>query len=131
MTAGGPLIRTLSDHTGAINVAVLTPDGSKLISGSDDRTLKVWDVDASKKRGALLHTLEGYSDWVRALVLTPDGKRAISGSDDHTLEIWGVETGQLLATFTADWPITTLIVSPSGETIVAGDQGAGAYVAAD
>ena len=61
--------------TGVMAVAV-TPDGRRAVSGSDDRTLKVWDLE----QGALLATLEGHGDWVRAVAVTPDGRRAVSGS---------------------------------------------------
>ena len=72
----------------------VTPDGRRAVSGSDDRTLKVWDLE----QGALLSTLEGHGDGVWAVAVTPDGRRAVSGSDDRTLKVWDLEQGALLAT---------------------------------
>ena len=72
----------------------MTPDGRRAVSGSDDRTLKVWDLE----QGALLATLEGHGDGVWAVAVTPDGRRAVSGSDDRTLKVWDLEQGALLAT---------------------------------
>ena len=72
----------------------VTPDGRRAVSGSADRTLKVWDLE----QGALLATLEGHGAGVRAVAVTPDGRRAVSGSYDRTLKVWDLEQGALLAT---------------------------------
>ena len=52
----------------------MTPDGKRAVSGSDDKTLKVWDLESGRE----LRTLEGHADWVKAVAVTPDGKRAVS-----------------------------------------------------
>ncbi len=57
----------------------MTPDGRRAVSGSDDNTLKVWDLE----RGAELATLEGHGGGVNAVAVTPDGRRAVSGSRQH------------------------------------------------
>ena len=69
-----------------VNAVAVTPDGKKAISGSDDSTLKVWDIEIGKE----LRTLRGHTSWVTAVALTSDGK-AISGSWDKTLKVWDVE----------------------------------------
>ena len=65
----------------------VTPDGRRAVSGSDDETLKVWDLE----QGAVLTTLEGHGAGVMAVAVTPDGRRAVSGSYDHTLKVWDLE----------------------------------------
>jgi WD40 repeat protein len=82
----------LSMLQGPVFAVAMTPDGRRLVSGSDC-TLKVWDLE----QGTLLSTLEGHGDLVRA-VLTADGRRAVSGSDDRTLKVWDLERGRLLST---------------------------------
>ena len=72
----------------------VTPDGRRAVSGSEDPTLKVWDLE----QGALLATLKGHGDGVWAVAVTPDGRRAVSGSADRTLKVWDLEQGALLAT---------------------------------
>ncbi len=87
-------MRTLKGHGDGVRAVAVTPDGRRAVSGSDDRTLKVWDLE----QGALLATLEGHGDGVMAVAVTPDGRRAVSGSNDRTLKVWDLEQGPLLAT---------------------------------
>ncbi len=77
---GGPLIRTLSGHSGSVNAVAVTPDGTRAISASDDQTCKVWDLTTGQE----LQTLSGHSDSVEAVAVTPDGTRGISASRDET-----------------------------------------------
>jgi hypothetical protein len=67
---GGPLLRTLEGHTSFVNAVAVTPDGRHVVSGSNDTTLKVWDLES----GEVLRTMEGHSDTVEAVAITPDGR---------------------------------------------------------
>ena len=66
----------------------------KIISGSVDRTIKIWDANT----GICLQTLKGHSDGVTSVAFSPDGTRIISGSYDKTIKIWDANTGQCLET---------------------------------
>jgi WD40 repeat protein len=74
-------------------VAVLG-DGRCALSGSCDKTLRLWDLQT----GETLRTLKGHTHWVSAMVVLGDGRRALSGSDDNTLRLWDLETGETLRT---------------------------------
>jgi WD40 repeat protein len=113
----GREIRTLEGHAGRVRAVALTPDGRRAVSGSDDKTLKVWDLESSRE----IRTLEGHAGKVRAVALTPDGQRAVSGSDDNTLKVWDLESGSLIASFAGDSFMLSCAVAPDGLTIVAGD----------
>jgi WD40 repeat protein len=89
--ATGQVVRTLEGHLGSVWSAVFSPKGSKLASGSDDRTIRVWDVAT----GQVERTLEGHLSWVRSVVFSPDGSKLASGSDDCTIRVWDVATGQV------------------------------------
>ena len=54
----------------------VSPDGRRAVSGSDDKTLRVWDLET----GQCLRTLEGHRDGVSSVSVSPDGRRAVSGS---------------------------------------------------
>ena len=87
---GGELIRTLEGHADWVTAVAMSGDGTRAVSGSDDKTLKVWDLAT----GELLRTLEGHTDAVTAVAVSGDGTRAVSGSDDKTLKVWDLATGQ-------------------------------------
>jgi WD40 repeat protein len=91
---GGPLLRTLEGHTGRVSALAITPDGGRAISGSWDKTLRVWDLNS----GRTLRTLKGHTHRVTAVTITPDGRRAVSGSGNETLRVWDLETGTTLHT---------------------------------
>ena len=67
-------------------------DGSRIVSGSGDKTLKVWDAATGK---AVL-TLEGHSGAVMSVSWNADGSRIVSGSFDKTLKVWDAVTGEAL-----------------------------------
>ena len=72
--------------------------------------------------GQLLRTLSGHSDSVNAVAVTGDGKQAISASIDNTLKVWDLETGEVIASFTGEYPLSCCAVAPDGVTIVADGQ---------
>jgi WD40 repeat protein len=70
----------------------VSPDGRTIVSGSADRTVKVWEAES----GRLLRSLEGHTDSVRAVAVSPDGRTIVSGSWDNTVKVWEAESGRLL-----------------------------------
>ena len=116
--ASGRELRTLKGHSDHVTGVVVTPDGQRLVSASSDQTLKVWELG-----GHELRTLSGHSGPVRAVAVTPNGQCAVSASDDRTVKVWDLETGEVLATFTGDWPAHCCAFSDALNLIVAGDAG--------
>src|SRR5215470_5118458 len=82
-------------HVDWICTVGFNPDGRILASGSDDQTIRLWEVSS----GELLQTLSGHTHWVRSVVFSPDGKFLASGSFDQTIRLWEVSSGKLLASF--------------------------------
>lgn len=76
-------MKTLKGHQNKI--FALQAVGNKIVTGSQDRTVKLWDVDA----GRCLNTLSGHKDGVRCVQFDDD--KIISGSDDGTCIVWAVE----------------------------------------
>jgi WD40 repeat protein len=116
-TPDGNLLRTLTGHDDPVNAVAITPDGQKAVSGSGDKTLKVWELNTGKQ----LFTLTGHDDWVNAVAITPDGQKAVSGSWDKTLKVWELNTGKQLFTLTGhdDW-VNAVAITPDGQKAVSG-----------
>ncbi len=91
-------IRRLEGHTDAVEAVTWSPDGSKLASGGDDNTIRIWNASS----GETLFTLHGHNNTITALAWSPDGKKLASTSDDKTLRVWNPENGEPLATLTGD-----------------------------
>jgi hypothetical protein len=75
-----------------VYAAVFSPDGKRILSCSEDRTLRLWDTETGKE----LKRLEGHSAPVMDVVFSPDGKRALSAGADMTVRLWDLESGKEL-----------------------------------
>jgi len=109
------LLRTLSGHTNLVLIAI-SPDGQTLISGSRDKTAKIWKLST----GSLIGTLFRHSDWVLSIGFSPDGQTLFSGSKDKTIEVLSLRAinklkGRLNQVNTCSSP-ATLAVRTSQET---------------
>ncbi len=111
-----------------INSVTYSPDGTKIISGSDDGTLKVWDAQTGNQLMALDHTYletNGFeSDDVNSITYSPDGSHiaSLAGwngfSSSTVIIIWNAQTGQKLMTLKSDHPYyNQLAYSPDGTTL--------------
>jgi WD40 repeat protein len=96
---------TLAEHTEAVTSACLSADGRLALSGSADRTLKIWQTD----EGRCLHTLEGDMGGITSTALSGDGHFALSGSTDAALKLWDVRTGDCLRSCREDLDVLTSV----------------------
>jgi WD40 repeat protein len=88
------LVADLHGHNGGVSSVSWNVDGSKIASGSDDTTIKIWDA----LTGEVLNTLEGHSGYVYSLSWNVDGSKIASASWDKTIKIWDAVTGEVLST---------------------------------
>ncbi len=79
------------EYIPAVKSVAFSPDGKTLASGSQDKTIKLWDVAGGKN----IATLRGHSDDVESVAFSPDGKTLASASDDKTIKLWAVATAAL------------------------------------
>ena len=105
----------------AASAMAVSPDGRRIVSGSDDRTLRIWDADTGQPIGQPLTGHNGVT--CDCVAFSPDGRRIVSGSD-HTLQIWDADTGQPIGqplTGHTD-SVTGVAFSPDARRIVSGSR---------
>lgn len=96
---------------------VFDSKGQRLVSASEDGTVRVWDAAS----GEPVETLEGHEDAVRAIALSPDDRLAASGTRGGSVWIWDLAQGRKLAELGGSHrPITSLCFHPGGERVVSG-----------
>ena len=110
---------TLAGHTAGVESVAFSPDGARIASGSDDKTIQLWDA---KTGAAIGQPLRGHTNWVRSVAFSPDGARIASGSDDKTIRLWDAKTGATIGKplqgHTA--PVYSVAFSPDGARIASG-----------
>jgi WD40 repeat protein len=107
-------------HSRGINSAHYSGDGKKILSASNDKTIKEWDVES----GQCLKTFTDHEDHVTSAYYSGDGKKILSSSEDKTIKEWDVESGQCLKTFTGhDWGVTSALYSSDGKKILSASIG--------
>ena len=105
-------------HGNDVNSVAFSPDGLTLVSGSDDKTIRLWDVATGHQKQILTR---GHRGDVNSVAFSPDGTTLASGSDDNTIRLWDANTGTYKATLvghTGD--VNSVAFSPNGDTLAGG-----------
>ncbi len=111
----GRCVRSLQGYASRIFAIAFSPDGTQLISGSEDHLIRIWAVET----GQLLHCLRGHTDEVRAIAVHPSGNWLASTGCDRTIRLWNLRTG---TEFTCTPPqaatLHALAFTPTGTQLV-------------
>jgi WD40 repeat protein/transcriptional regulator with XRE-family HTH domain len=111
----GEKLFTLPHQIALVRSVSFSPDGTRIVMTSDDRTAKIWDASDGK----LLLTFYGHTNNVTNAVYSPDGTRIATAGGDRLVKIWDSSTGQELLTLTGhNSNIWGLAFSPDGTRIV-------------
>ena len=115
----GTLEKTLQDHEAysSVKSVAFNHDGSKIVSGSGDMTVRVWDAVT----GTLANTLNGHTSYVMSVAFNHDGSKIVSGSGDHTVRVWDASAGTLDNTLQGHAsPVTSVAFIRDGSAIISG-----------
>ena len=112
-------LKNFIGHKDYVDIAVLSPDGKTLASGSRDRTIRLWDTVT----GEHLKTLTGHNSGILSIAFNPDGRVLASGSDGE-MRLWNAGTGQHMQTF-ADYTsdVSNVSFSVDGRILAGGSDG--------
>ncbi|BAZ14198.1 hypothetical protein NIES4071_60380 [Calothrix sp. NIES-4071] len=88
-------VHTLKGHTAAVNAIAISPDGKRIVSASDDRSVCEWDIKTGKK----LYSFTGQAGAVLSVAISPDNKMFASGCVDRKISSWHLETKKYLGIF--------------------------------
>jgi ATP-dependent Clp protease ATP-binding subunit ClpA/WD40 repeat protein len=109
------LTQTLKGHSGMVLSVQLSPDRKRIVSGSEDKTIKIWDLDNNT-----VQTLVEHNAWVWSVQFSPDGKKILSGSGDRTIKIWDLENNTVQTLRGHGGTVSSVQFSPDGKKIVSG-----------
>ena len=70
--------------------AAFSPDGTRVVTASDDRTARLWDAETGKE----IAVLQAHNGTVRSAAFSPDGTRVVTASDDGTARLWDARDGK-------------------------------------
>jgi WD40 repeat protein len=112
---GTPL--TLRGHTAEVSGVAFSPDGTQIVSGSRDGTLKLWDANTGQE----IRTLRGHSSQVTSVAFSGDGKRIVSSAWGGPLRVWDATSGRLIVPLRGHTSgVNSVAFSPDGTRIASG-----------
>ncbi|EMD30672.1 hypothetical protein CERSUDRAFT_145846, partial [Gelatoporia subvermispora B] len=114
----GPLLQ-MSGHAGEVYSVAFSPDGTRVVSGSWDRAVRIWDA---RTGDLLMGPLEGHHNTVVSVAFSPDGAVVASGSLDGTIRLWNAKKGELMMHSLEGHSdgVRCVAFSPDGAKIISG-----------
>jgi WD40 repeat protein len=91
---GNIVLSPFEGHTNSIISVASSPDGARIVSGSHDKTIRVWDLHTGN---IVSGPFEGHTNFVRSVAFSHDGARIVSGSDDKTIRVWNAHIGNIVS----------------------------------
>jgi WD40 repeat protein len=122
----GLLQKVIKSHWSYVQSVDFSSDGSRMLTGSNDQTVKLWDTAT----GAELRAYTGHTEWVYSLAFSPDGLKILTGAadvnvyaaDTRPARLWSIQSGQVIQTFPAAWEAMGVAFAPYGAEVLVGSR---------
>lgn len=112
----GDRLRVFKGHSETIRACGFSPDNTHIFSGSQDKSVRYWDVSG----GEQVALLTGHTDYVKTGMFNPASPNIIvTGGYDHTIHVWDVRSGSRVCKMNQGVPVESLTVLPDGATVIA------------
>ena len=99
----------ISGHTSCVRSLAFLQDGTSVVSGSYDNTIKLWDVQT----GGIVKTFHGHTKEVYSVSISADCTIIASGSEDRTIRLWNIQTGECHCVIKHQTHVDSVVFSPS------------------
>jgi WD40 repeat protein len=105
----GSQVAVFSGHTDWVRSITFSSDGTLLVSGSDDETLKLWDIQT----GGVVKTFHGHTHYVYSVSISSNHTAIASGSGDKTIRLWDIQTGECCHIINQEQDVVYVSFSPT------------------
>ncbi|MEA3500692.1 MAG: caspase family protein, partial [Candidatus Marinimicrobia bacterium] len=113
------ILKALDAHTRNINVICFNNDGTKFATGSDDKTIKIWDTE----KQTVIFELPKFSTYITALSFHPSQQILACGDNDGNLIVWNIDTKTEIVKINAhEDRINSISYNPDGSKILTGSK---------
>ena len=117
-TQSKAILRTMKRHTGAVRSVCWSADGLNVMSASDDKSVKRWDLSTGEMTW---NNNKEHTDYVRCVAPNPISSDIfVTGCYDHTVKVWDARQPTPVQTIAHNSPVETCMIAPSGAVLITG-----------
>ncbi len=110
------ILRQVKRHTAAVRTTGWTADALHMLSGSDDKSVKLWDLATGE---VTWEQEQAHTDYIRTLAPSPTNPHVfVSGGYDHAVAVWDTRMEEAVSRFSVDQPVTASLFTHSGSMLL-------------